>query len=77
MAFAPLTPSQIRYAFDDVRYLLPVWKRLQDRLVQLDRLDWAREEFERLCDHATPEACAFGRYDGREMATSQRHRHAG
>src|SRR5262249_16661176 len=24
----PLTPAQIRYAFDDVRYLLPAWQRL-------------------------------------------------
>ena len=28
----PLTPSQIRYAFDDVRYLLPLWERLSGQL---------------------------------------------
>ena len=44
----PLTPQQIRYAFDDVRYLLPVWDALAQRLGKLGRLDWAREEFARL-----------------------------
>src|SRR5947199_1969474 len=51
----PLTPAQIRYAFDDVRYLLPVWQRLSQRLGKLDRLDWAREEFARLATQAAPE----------------------
>ena len=51
----PLTAGQIRYAFDDVRFLLPVWRRLTARLESLGRLDWAREEFARLTAHATPE----------------------
>ena len=33
----PLTSGQIRYAFDDVRYLLPVWQRLSARLEELGR----------------------------------------
>src|SRR5437764_698860 len=28
----PLTASQVRYAFDDVRYLIPLWKKLSERL---------------------------------------------
>src|SRR5271166_4834913 len=44
----PLTRAQIRYAFDDVRYLLHVWQRLAARLEELGRTDWAREEFARL-----------------------------
>ena len=28
----PLTPEQIRYAFDDVRWLLPAWAKLAGRL---------------------------------------------
>lgn len=40
----PLTPAQMRYAFDDVRYLLPLYKLLAGRLRQLDRLGWADEE---------------------------------
>lgn len=51
----PLTRAQVRYAFDDVRYLLPVWERLSSRLEKLGRADWAREEFARLVASATPE----------------------
>src|SRR5437763_2863021 len=41
----PLTRQQVRYAYDDVRYLLALWRELSERLTDLDRLDWAREEF--------------------------------
>ena len=41
----PLSPSQIHYAYDDVRYLLPAWKKLHDRLKRHGRLKWAEEEF--------------------------------
>ena len=51
----PLAPSQIRYAFDDVRYLLPLWENLSARLVSLGRMDWAREEFDRLVTTVSPE----------------------
>jgi ribonuclease D len=51
----PLTRAQIRYAFDDVRYLLHVWQRLAERLDTLGRADWAREEFARLTANSTPE----------------------
>jgi ribonuclease D len=51
----PLTQQQIRYAFDDVRYLLPLWRRLAKRLETRNRLEWAREEFARLTEHAAPE----------------------
>src|SRR5947209_12547284 len=44
----PLTRSQIQYAFDDVRYLLPLWARLAAKLTELGRGDWAAEEFARL-----------------------------
>jgi ribonuclease D len=54
----PLTRAQIRYAFDDVRYLLPLWRRLSQRLEELDRDSWAREEFARLADNSLPEEVA-------------------
>lgn len=54
----PLTSSQIEYAYNDVRYLLPLWRRLQAELAQLGRLDWAREEFDRLARTASPESSA-------------------
>src|SRR5207237_5901381 len=50
----PLTRAQIRYALDDVRYLLPLWQQLSTRLDELGRSEWAREEFERLATNATP-----------------------
>ena len=51
----PLTDEQIRYAFDDVRFLLPLWEQLSQRLAKLGRDAWAKEEFARLCAVATPD----------------------
>jgi ribonuclease D len=51
----PLTRQQIRYAYDDVRYLLPLWQRLATELEELGRTEWAREEFGRLALQATPD----------------------
>ena len=51
----PLTPEQIRYAFDDVRFLLRTWEKLSGRLEKLGRTPWAREEFARLAQTASPE----------------------
>lgn len=41
----PLTAEQITYAFDDVRYLLQCHEKISARLLELDRIDWAEEEF--------------------------------
>ena len=46
----PLTPGQLEYALDDVRYLIPVHRYLVDALTTRGRLEWAREEFRRLED---------------------------
>lgn len=51
----PLTPQQIRYAFDDVRYLLPARAKLAARLERLGRTGWVREESERLAQATAPE----------------------
>jgi ribonuclease D len=51
----PLTKAQIRYAFDDVRYLLPAWQRLSEELVVLGRRDWLREEVARLAASTAPD----------------------
>jgi ribonuclease D len=58
----PLTQQQIRYAFDDVRYLLPLWRRLAERLEGHNRAEWAREEFARLAEHAAPEEPATDKW---------------
>ncbi|MBT5869927.1 MAG: ribonuclease D [Nitrospinaceae bacterium] len=40
----PLSDSQIEYAIDDVRYLVPVYRKLIERLKKMDRLDWVQGE---------------------------------
>ncbi len=49
----PLSRRQIAYAHDDVRYLLPLRDHLSERLRQLGREAWLREELRRLEDAAT------------------------
>jgi ribonuclease D len=44
----PLTPEQLHYASEDVRFLIPLFEAEMAKLVELGRLDWAREECERL-----------------------------
>lgn len=44
----PLPEAMERYAAMDTRYLEPLAGQLSARLEDLGRLDWAREEFERL-----------------------------
>src|ERR1700761_3498727 len=40
----PLSPAQIEYALDDVRFLLPLKAMLEEQLQKLGRLEWRREE---------------------------------
>lgn len=42
----PLTESQCHYAAQDVIYLLPVYRELERRCRELDRLDWVLEDGE-------------------------------
>ena len=42
----PLTPAQLRYAMDDVRYLLPLADRLAAELTALGRRAWVEDEFQ-------------------------------
>lgn len=60
----PLSAEQLRYAADDVRWLLPAWHRLRARLAERGRLAWVREETERLAESAarrTPPEEAYRR----------------
>jgi len=58
----PLTPNQLRYAFDDVRYLIPAYERLLDRLRRLEREDWANEEFATFSRRALGEEAAIEKW---------------
>jgi len=42
----PLTQAQLEYAVDDVRHLEELWRRMEQRLESLGRVDWMREEME-------------------------------
>ena len=44
----PLPNAALRYALDDVRYLLPTWRHLQERMTDLGRTAWLEEEGRRL-----------------------------
>src|SRR5690554_6349019 len=51
----PLPEGPLRYALDDVRYLLPLWHRLEGELDRLGRLEWLAEDCARLVDGAQQE----------------------
>jgi ribonuclease D len=46
----PLSPSQSRYAADDVRYLIALADELNKKLDALGHTEWARHECSQLCD---------------------------
>ncbi len=41
----PLTEAQVRYALDDVRWLLPLADQIARELAELGRTEWAEEEY--------------------------------
>ncbi len=63
----PLTPKQIEYALEDVRYLEPAYQHLVTELATRGRLSWARQEFESLEDPAR-----FAPVEPRELYTQIR-----
>jgi ribonuclease D len=44
----PLTPIQIEYALDDVRYLEALRRVIKTQLIEQERLDWYYEEIEQI-----------------------------
>lgn len=44
----PLSAEQLTYAMEDVRFLLPIYEHLQQRLAGLGRAEWVKEEFRRM-----------------------------
>ncbi len=48
----PLSAMQLKYAADDVRYLIAVRDALDERLGELGHREWAKLECESLCDPA-------------------------
>ncbi len=50
----PLSPEQITYAYDDVRYLLSLEKILSNRLAETNRQAWMEEETSRQINSVDP-----------------------
>jgi ribonuclease D len=46
----PLPAAMLDYALDDVRYLLPAWHALDERLAALGRSSWFEEDCRRVLD---------------------------
>ncbi len=42
----PLTAEQIEYALEDIRYLYPLWQRIEEQLEKADRKKWFLEEIQ-------------------------------
>ena len=64
----PLTEAQLRYAGDDVRYLLGIAQSLKERLLELGRLEWVEQEMRSLEDpdaYGIDPAEAWRRVSGR------------
>ncbi|QDT45628.1 Ribonuclease D [Gimesia alba] len=51
----PLTQQQIKYALDDVKYVLKIWKIQEKELTDLGRIEWAEAEFQRMIDEVDSE----------------------
>ena len=49
----PLSQNQIQYAIDDVRYLMPAYESLLEKLKELNRSDWMKGEVSNWEDSAT------------------------
>jgi ribonuclease D len=63
----PLSPTQQRYAVEDVAYLPAIARMLEERLAKLSRREWATEEFARLAraaEHQTDDAATLARIKG-------------
>jgi ribonuclease D len=52
----PLSESQLRYAGDDTRYLLPLAARLREELEKLGRIEWHRETCQSMVIQASRES---------------------
>ncbi len=48
----PLSPKQIEYALDDVRYLIDAYRAIESKLHSLGRTAWVRDEIRPLADPA-------------------------
>lgn len=72
----PLSPEQIEYAADDVRWLGPLHLELRRRLVGLGRLEWLEEDCAAISDparYANPPEDAWKRVRGAIQLNAAQH----
>tara|TARA_Y100000739_G_scaffold215957_1_gene211041 strand:+ start:2322 stop:3341 length:1020 start_codon:yes stop_codon:yes gene_type:complete len=49
----PLPSDVLQYALDDVKYLIPIFKKLSKKLIEVEKLGWAEEDSKFLLDEDT------------------------
>ncbi len=49
-AVRPLTSSQVEYSIEDVRYLIPMYDTMREKLDSAGRLHWLDDDFEKMQD---------------------------
>ena len=69
----PMPPDALEYAAGDVAYLLPLYDDIQAELGTLNRLDWVREEWQRMeavrfVPPEPPETAFFGVPGARDLS---------
>jgi ribonuclease D len=73
----PLTPNQIEYALNDVRYLDRAWIDLTQRLERDGRLTWLSDDFVRMADPSSYEVVPEAQFRRIKRITSLSRRHLG
>lgn len=56
----PLTPRQIEYAVEDVKFMLAIWEKQRKSLERMKRLTWAEAEFQRMIEELDSDASREG-----------------
>ncbi|MDO8964388.1 MAG: ribonuclease D [Coriobacteriia bacterium] len=73
----PLTPAQIEYALNDVRYLDGAYLELVSRLERDGRMQWLANDFERMSDPALYEVVPEAQFKRLKRASSLSRRQLG
>ena len=60
----PLTDRQLDYACDDVEHLIPLYEKIRARLAEDNRVEWAKEDSDRLTVDADFQSMTEQRYQG-------------
>lgn len=73
----PLSETQVEYALNDVRYLVPIYRVLKERLEREGRMSWLDADFARLEDPSTYESVPDDQWRRIKRLSSLNRRHLG